>query len=365
MIIAAALGLLLLWSLVTFLFLLIGKSPLSSNNRELKVKKQQYERYLVDLKEEQADVRALLEKQQKQFRAAAADFEAKHNTIVDMITLGGIAPKADEVGTTEYALSQVLMAPDTLDRLPRQPRVRLDEGKKLNTDTELDAAMANLEHDQNKILKSGELKMQARIEKDRAILMATGIPLHKILEDSSGGVGGPSDEAQAQLTNTSVSEFLPRLASIRARAKEVDALEKALKSTPLGYPINAESYVTSPFGRRKDPFTGRPAVHTGMDIASYKLAPIVATADGKVSFVGKRNGYGRVVEIDHGHGFKTRYAHLEKTYVKRGQKVEKGEKIAGMGSTGRSTSTHLHYEIFFENRSYDPSKFMKAGHYVQ
>ncbi len=365
MIIAAGLGLLLLWSLVTFMFLLIGKSPLSTNNRELKVKKQQYERYLVDLKEEQADVRSLLAKQQAQFRAAAADFEAKHNTIVDMITLGGIAPRADEIGTTKYASSKVLMAPDSLDRTPRQPRIRFKQLVKLETSTELDASLANLERDQNKLLRSGELKMQARIERDRAILMATGIPLSKILEDSSGGMGGPAIETSAKLTKAASEAFLPRLTSLKARAAEVDALEKALRSTPLGYPIDAESYLTSPFGRRKDPFTGRPAMHTGLDIASYKLAPIVATADGKVSFVGGRTGYGHVVEIDHGHGFKTRYAHLEKTYVKRGQMVEKGEKIAGMGSTGRSTSTHLHYEIFFENRSYDPSKFMKAGHYVQ
>ena len=106
-------------------------------------------------------------------------------------------------------------------------------------------------------------------------------------------------------------------------------------------------------------------MHTGMDIASYRNAPIVATADGKISFAGRRPGYGRVVEIEHGYGFKTRYAHLDKTYVKRGQKIEKGEKIAGMGSTGRSTSTHLHYEVMFEKSTLNPEKFLKAGQYVQ
>jgi len=116
---------------------------------------------------------------------------------------------------------------------------------------------------------------------------------------------------------------------------------------------------------RKDPFNNRPAFHGGVDFGAYRLAPIVATADGVVKFVGRNGGYGRTVEIDHGHGFVTRYAHLEKTYVKKGTFVKKGAKIGGMGSTGRSTATHLHYEIFFQGHDYDPDKFLKAGRYVQ
>jgi len=116
---------------------------------------------------------------------------------------------------------------------------------------------------------------------------------------------------------------------------------------------------------RKDPFNKRPAFHAGIDFGAYRLAPIVSTADGVVKFVGRNGGYGRTVEIDHGHGFMTRYAHLEKTYVKRGARVKKGEKIGGMGSTGRSTATHLHYEIYFQGQDFDPDNFLKAGKYVQ
>ena len=106
-------------------------------------------------------------------------------------------------------------------------------------------------------------------------------------------------------------------------------------------------------------------MHHGLDFGGQKSTPIVATAEGVVSYVGRRGTYGRVVEIDHGHGFKTRYAHLNKTFVKRGQKVDKGFKVGGMGSTGRSTANHLHYEIHFQGRAYDPNKFLKAGLYVQ
>ncbi|MCF6220233.1 MAG: M23 family metallopeptidase [Robiginitomaculum sp.] len=352
------------WFLFTFFNVLWGQSPLRSSTKELMVQKAQYERYLVDIEAQEQDARALLIQQQEQFELAAQHFENKHNTIVNMIAKGGIIPTDEELNSTKYASSEVLMAPTIADVIERQPRIKFDQRGSLTTGTVLDASLVNLELDQNKILNDGENKIQSRIETARAILRSTGLPLEKILQNGGGGMGGPLVEI-GDKTMLKPGAFLPRLEAIKARSTEIEALEKALNAVPLAYPIDAENYVTSQYGRRKDPFTKRPTMHSGMDIASYKLAPIIATADGKVKFVGRRNGYGLVVEINHGHGFMTRYAHLEKTYVKRGQKLEKGEEIAGMGSSGRSTSTHLHYEVLFENRTYNPKLFMKAGQYVQ
>jgi len=363
-IIASAALLVAAWMLFTFFNVLWGQSPLRSSTKELMVQKAQYERYMVDIEAQEQDARALLVKQQEQFELAAKHFEDKHNTIVNMITQGGIVPTPEELNPTKYASSQILMAPTVSDVIARQSRIVFSEQDGMETGTVLDASLVNLELDQNKILDSGEDKIQNRIETARAILRSTGLPLEQILNNGNGGMGGPLIE----LDDKSVMKpgtFLPRLDGIKARSTEIASLESALRDVPLAFPIDAENYLTSPYGQRKDPFTKRPTMHSGMDIASYKLAPIVATADGKVKFVGKRGGYGRVVEIEHGHGFKTRYAHLEKTYVKRGQKVEKGEKIAGMGSSGRSTSTHLHYEVLFEGTTYNPKLFMKAGQYVQ
>lgn len=352
------------WFLFTFINVLWGQSPLGSSSKELMVQKAQYDRYIVDLEAQEQDARSLLETQQTQFELAAKHFEDKHNTIVNMITLGGIAASEDDLNFTQYASSQVLMSPMITDVVERQPRVSFDEIGDLTTGTVLDASLVNLDGEQNMLLKNGENKIQSRIETARAILRSTSIPLEKILANGEGGMGGPLIETGEEV-KIKPGGFLSRLDGIKARSAEVAALERALDSIPLAFPIDAENYVTSAYGARKDPFTKRPTKHSGMDIASYKLAPIIATANGKIKFVGRRSGYGRVVEIDHGYGFKTRYAHLEKTYVKRGQKVEKGEKIAGMGSTGRSTSTHLHYEIIFEDRTYNPKLFMKAGQYVQ
>ena len=365
MIIASILALLLAWSLVTFVSLLVGRNPFTSTNKELRIKKAQYERYMIDLNAKEVDTKKMLRLQQEQFMLAAKNFEDKHNTIVSMITNGGILPSEDELDAPRYAQSEILIAPDVIDVMERQPRLRFGEHASLQTGTKLDDALVNLERDQNIILKAGALKMQQKIEKNRAILLATGLPISDILDNGNDGMGGPANEIQPTTLNHVPGEFLPQTDSIRARAFEVKRLENAIKATPLGGPIAAESYITSPYGRRKDPFTKRPSYHDGLDIASYKLAPIVATASGIVKFVGKKGGYGNMIVIDHGHGFQTRYAHLEKTYVKRGQKIEKGERIAGMGSTGRSTSTHLHYEIRFEGKSNNPVKFMKAGQYVQ
>lgn len=352
------------WFLFTFISVLWGQSPLRSSTKELMVQKAQYESYLVDLEAQEQDARQLLIKQQTQFELAAKHFEDKHNTIVNMITQGGIAPTKEELNPTKYASSEILMSPMISDVVKRHPRISFGEQSSLTTGTLLDVSLINLEMEQNKILKSGENKIQNRIETARAILRSTGIPLEKILENGNGGMGGPLIEI-GENKQIKLGTFLPRLDGIKARSVEVAALEQALTSIPLAFPIDAENYLTSAYGIRKDPFTKRSTMHSGMDIASYRLAPIVSTADGKVKFVGRRSGYGRVVEIDHGHGFKTRYAHLEKTFVKRGQQIEKGEKIAGMGSSGRSTSTHLHYEVLFEDRTYNPKLFMKAGQYVQ
>jgi murein DD-endopeptidase MepM/ murein hydrolase activator NlpD len=122
---------------------------------------------------------------------------------------------------------------------------------------------------------------------------------------------------------------------------------------------------TSTFGVRKDPFTRRPAFHAGQDFAGAMMTPIRATGPGVVAFTGQRTGYGNVVEIDHGGGFKTRYAHLAAIGVSVGQRVAINQRIGAMGSTGRSTGPHLHYETWVNGRVQDPTRFLRAGEHVQ
>lgn len=129
---------------------------------------------------------------------------------------------------------------------------------------------------------------------------------------------------------------------------------------PLAAPL-AEYEVTSGFGFRCDPINGRRALHGGIDLRGKLRAAVAATAPGRVVFAGRRGGYGRMVEIDHGWGVHTRYAHLAQISVRVGQSVLLGAWLGRVGNSGRSTGPHLHYEVLVDGRSRNPQPFLKAG----
>jgi len=159
-------------------------------------------------------------------------------------------------------------------------------------------------------------------------------------------------------------DFASRIQHAATNLSEARALGSAAEKLPLAKPTPGGRQ-TSGFGVRFDPFTKRPAFHSGLDFGGGFMTPILATGPGVVSFAGVRSGYGNTVEIDHGQGFKTRYAHLQAIAVKPGQRIAVGQRVGGMGSTGRSTGVHLHYEVWVNGRAQNPSRFVKAGEYVQ
>lgn len=147
------------------------------------------------------------------------------------------------------------------------------------------------------------------------------------------------------------------LSNLESSVKEYNAL---MAATPSIWPLadKGDSYISSNFGWRKDPFTGKQALHEGLDIAIWYNTPVIATADGVVKFVGKKGGYGLMVIIDHGYGYETRYAHLNKAKVKKGQKVSRGDVIALSGNSGRSSGPHLHYEVRINNIPQNPRNYI-------
>ena len=142
-----------------------------------------------------------------------------------------------------------------------------------------------------------------------------------------------------------------------------EALQSVLRVLPIAAPAD-NFYISSDYGRRRDPITKGQAFHAGIDLAGPARQPVYATAPGKVVRASKNGPYGNMVEIDHGFGLRTRYGHLDKITVKKDEEVEFRTQIGRMGSTGRSTGTHLHYEIRFDGKAYDPARFLKAGKYV-
>lgn len=353
-----------LWCVFTMVSLLWINNPLRPPVKENKRMTALYERQLEDARIRYENAQLIINQQRTAFESQTREFAEAQSTIsqfVEGTSRNVTLPKTD----VKYAKSRVLMSPSSRDPLARKPRVDIRKEASIDASIDMDPAVRKLKETQNSILADAEMETLDRIDRNRAILNSTEIGVDAILKNGGFGEGGVFVPLDGQANTLSEGEFGSRVIAIKARVAEAAALDSALQSIPFGIPVGTDTYRTSGYGMRQDPFNKRPAFHGGVDFGAYRLAPIVATADGVVKYVGRNGGYGRTVEIDHGHGFVTRYAHLEKTYVKRGARVIKGEKIGGMGSTGRSTATHLHYEIYFEGQDYDPDNFLKAGKYVQ
>lgn len=176
-------------------------------------------------------------------------------------------------------------------------------------------------------------------------LAGTGFRVESLLRrHERAGQGGP---------------FVPESAGDPAPDR-IDRLNRALRVLPLAEPL-AQYEISSGFGRRRDPINKRRAMHAGIDLRAPLRAEVMATAPGRVSFAGRRGGYGRMVEIDHGMGVRTRYAHLSRISVRVGQQVALGTRLGLVGSSGRSTGPHLHYEVLVDGRARNPQPFLRAG----
>ena len=363
MAIVSGLSIIALWCTLTMGSMLLGNNPFSAKLKSNQEMQAEFDRRVADAEARLQNANLVIEQQRETFSIQTREFAAATDTIAQFVDSTGRATM-QPITAVEYASSRILMAPKDRDVMPRRPRKDLRKMVELELNLETDPEVQKLKITQNEILAEAETSTLERIERNRAILNTTKLSVDTILKNGGFGEGGifvPAD-GKASANDTPMAN---RVASIKARVIEAEALDNAMLSIPFGNPIGTDHYRTSAYGMRKDPMNGRPAFHGGVDFGAYRSAPIVATADGVVKFSGRNGGYGRSVEIDHGHGFVTRYAHLQKTYVKRGARVKKGDKIGGMGSTGRSTATHLHYEVFFQGHDYDPDKFLKAGNYVQ
>lgn len=163
--------------------------------------------------------------------------------------------------------------------------------------------------------------------------------------------GGPSTTPELEASSDRIGELLARMR---------DSMQ-ALSDKPWAPVIGGEARLTSGYGMRRDPFTGRQRFHHGIDLAAPVGTPILAPRDGRVVFSGWRPGYGNLVEIRHEDGSVTRYGHNSKNSVQRGERVQAGAEIAQVGSTGRSTGPHVHFEVRREGRSVNPMPFLEAS----
>lgn len=239
---------------------------------------------------------------------------------------------------------------------------------KIALEQEQDGLRKRLDNMERSLAGKGELlaqldrKTARRIEEIEKVVAMTGLDPDKLVQGlNKDGKGGPEETVVASVDPGDA--FVMQAARLQQRLDRWQKLQTVLASLPLIAPLD-HYRKSSGFGGRRDPVTGRLSTHNGLDFAYHINTPVLSTARGTVVFAGWRGGYGWMIEIDHGMGVRTRYAHLKKMLVAKGQKIGFRDKIGLLGTSGRSTGPHVHYEVIFEGRPHNPMKFITAGKYM-
>lgn len=217
--------------------------------------------------------------------------------------------------------------------------------------------------------------MQARVTRldslGQRVVKVAGLDDGEFDFSQAPAVGGPDKKASpvGNFGGQDLTELARQVEKLSARVGDrldqlsllqgmIDRRNVRQKMRPDGWPTQG-GWLSSEFGKRIDPFTGHPAYHYGVDIANRKGAQVEAIAPGVVTWAGERYGYGQLVEIDHGNGYRTRYAHNQKVKVEVGQRVTKGQAVGSVGRSGRSTGPHIHLEVLHNGDQIDPRKFLE------
>ena len=305
---------------------------------------------------------------QAKYERWIADRQARLNSAVAQLNAAGGASSnlAETLEKRHAALAMLLTdlktQPGAAQALtPTIDRVLYTKGKTPAQQVQL------VRVSQEQLLDAADAFAKSRADRLRVAFRLAGLTPAAYLP-KAGALGGPLIESKDPRALAAVldvdEDFATRVQHAASDLSEARALQDTARELPLAPPTPGADR-SSNFGVRTDPFTGHPAFHSGQDFSGNRMEAIHATAPGVVSFTGPRAGYGNTVEIDHGRGFKTRYAHLAAISVNVGQRVAIGQRVGGMGSTGRSTGTHLHYEVWVNGRAQNPERFLKAGSYVQ
>lgn len=249
------------------------------------------------------------------------------------------------------------ISPEMLIRHPGLRTLALETGR-----------VAQIGVAESQLLTATEQRLAERAQTLQEVIRRTGIDSSQYARRFSDteGVGGPDIPLQAvEIEGISDSTFKNAYLSASSMLEHMNSLLSALRHVPLTTPVHGPAFNrTSGFGARIDPFTGRSSFHPGVDFAGPYGSTVTATAPGTVVWAGARGGYGNLVEIDHGYGIRTRYGHLAAVLVHPGAVVAQGSPIGKLGSTGRSTGPHVHYEVWYDNIVRNPGNFIEAGRSV-
>ncbi|WP_374382913.1 peptidoglycan DD-metalloendopeptidase family protein [Dongia sp.] len=262
-----------------------------------------------------------------------------------------------QVAQTKLALSTVISQRNALQL------GRSDLGRTID---ELRDKVASVQESQANFVASVTERTRNSLEEMEKTLDMTGLDVENLItaaEQNGIGKGGPFIPDPATGADETEQKLLANVATLDDEVARWEKMQVVLRSVPLAAPVD-HYYISSGFGARVDPFNGARARHEGLDMVGTLRSDVLATAPGTVIYSGWKGNYGRVVEIDHGLGIHTLYAHLDSVAVKVGDVVDYRQLVGKLGSSGRSSGPHCHYEVRYNDKPLDPMGFLKAGRYV-
>jgi murein DD-endopeptidase MepM/ murein hydrolase activator NlpD len=336
------------WTLVSATYLAFRDDVLRSLIARQAEQQFAYEDRIAELRTriDRTTSRQLLD--QEQFEQKLDELMRRQSLLESRATaLGGVDPTT--TGTIKPAAKPFAE--------PAASSPRSDRGKQSSIDGalgRLEASLDSAEHRQAAALSHLQDRFENRARQIRSMLAHLGVRS----DSAAPASGGPFVPVKLGKEDQDFGRALLRVNLARADA---NALSNSLLKVPLRKPVVGEIDESSPFGVRTDPIVHEAAMHTGIDFRGDTGDPIRATAGGTVTVAGWSGGYGKLVEIDHGNGLATRYGHMSEINVDAGDTVRAGATIGKLGSTGRSTGPHLHYEVRVKGEAVDPQKFLDAG----
>ncbi len=389
-------GAALLWVAYSSVNVVFKEQIIVAKERDSRIMETTYSKRLHDAQRAYDDVSSLNQIIQQNFDETMVDISTRHQMLRNMVErkstidqgldalAAGLAEAGDPNGQKPTNGNRVMVDIAPGEPTPRQSRLSVirkaaesmpqDPAGSESGGTSggaidlMEKAETDLFVEQMLLLAAVEEKANAERNHLKLVLTSTGAPVDALLTPAKISnlvlaQGGPFIDA-ANMSGTS-SEFFHHANRTAAAVDELEAMHAVIKYVPLSSPLTVSRRFTSGYGVRRDPINGRHSSHHGIDFAAPWASPVTATAAGVVKLAGNRGGgFGRMVEIDHGNGFITRYAHMSRISVKAGQKVNLHDKVGELGNSGRSTGPHVHYEILFRGKPLNPRRFIEAGRYV-
>ncbi len=393
---AVVVGAALLWVAYASVNVVFKEQIIVAKDRDSRIMETTYSKRLNDAQRAYDDVNTLNQVIQQNFDETMADISGRHQLLQNMVErkasidqgldalAAGLSQAGGPSGQRPTNGNRVMIDVVPGEPTPRQSRLsaaRKQAAEQIERENNaspqngaaseaiksMNKAAADLYTEQMLLLASLEEKAITQRNHLKRVLASAGIPVESVvtpakISNTVLAQGGPFIDISSE--SAASAAFYLHANRTAAAVDELAALHTAIQNVPLSSPLIVGRRFTSGFGIRRDPINGKFSRHNGIDFAAPWASPVTATADGVVKFAGTRSGFGRMVEINHGNGFITRYAHMNRISVKTGQKVKLHDKVGELGNSGRSTGPHVHYEVMFKGKPLNPRRFIEAGRYV-